>query len=305
MFTDKASLPNYPRILLDSDMNDFLESELTTPELNTFYPYLWLAGTQSSSHVTPLSEQASRGRSIIISENPEFHLLSVSNRIYLKPIPKFLFSHAFWEYLVLKKDLSSAEKEKRKQIGDAARGFLRTWAYLIRHKSDFIVAQRLVLISTKFKYSKFVAFIDKFERVLDQDVSLRYSYGELRLGRLNLWARIALGRPQFHKIVRNYGDYFAQYYAPILFIFGAFSIVLSAMQVALAKQQTQSLGAWGTFTDVCLDFSIFSLLVVILLLCFIIVPFFYRAVDELIFALRANYRKRKRQTNDGENGSYH
>src|SRR4051794_41028604 len=95
----KSSLPEYPRISLQSpEVAKFLTEELTTPDLYKFHPHLWKVGTQRSSHVTPLSEQVVRGRTIIITENPEFHLLWIGDRVYIKSIPKFLLSHAFWEF---------------------------------------------------------------------------------------------------------------------------------------------------------------------------------------------------------------
>ena len=77
------------------------------------------------------------------------------------------------------------------------------------------------------------------------DIRSRYSFGQLRLTRLNLWSKVFLGRFTFYKIHGQYGAYFARYYGPVLFIFGFFSVALSAMQVALAAQPAREVPARG------------------------------------------------------------
>ncbi|KAF4628983.1 hypothetical protein G7Y89_g9167 [Cudoniella acicularis] len=283
----KNTLPSYPRIELSdlSALTPFLKKELTTPDLNTFHPHLWKVGTQSSSHISTLTSQAVRQREIIVTENPELHLVWIYEIVYIKPIPRYLLSHAFWEFY-LTSESSPLSAEEKTEIGNAARGFLRTYAYLVRHKSDFIIAKKHNLIPRKIRHSEFINFIMRFENLQDSDVSLRYGFGELRLTRLNLWSPFALGRWEFHRHEKQYAAYFARFYAPVLFVFGVFATLLNAMQVGLAVQGVQaSETSWAAFMDVCKIFSVVTIFAVVLVVVFLAFLFLVNGVRELVFAL--------------------
>jgi hypothetical protein len=284
----KTTLPSYPRTLInDTAMGTFLTQELTTPDLDKFHKFLWLCGTQSGTDIAPISEQSVRGRTIIVTENVEMHMLWINDRIYLKSIPRFLLSYAFWDFYLGTRNTGLTDAQKI-EVGKAARGYLRSYAYLIRRKLDFQIAQEKGLIPPRIKFSKFVTFIRGFETLENEDISLRYSYGELRLGRLNLWAWLALGRPNYYKTVRHYGDYLAQFYGPVLFIFGIFSVILSSMQVALAveSEPTQSLRRWVSLGNACWVFSVFTLVVVLFLVFILSISSIVRFILELAFAVR-------------------
>jgi hypothetical protein len=206
----------------------------------------------------------------------------------VKPIPKYLLSHAFWEFFLVHPEspLSDIDKD---EIAKAAQGFLRSYSYLIQHKSDFILARddKHILIPKGIRYAEFIRFIIGFQEIHDSAVSRRYSFGELRLTRLNFWAIVAVGRFTFHKTTWQYSAYFAKFYGPILFIFGIFSIVLSAMQVALAVQQSTTLDqSWATFAEVCRVFSIIMLVITVLVVLFLLLALLSRTLRELIFAVR-------------------
>lgn len=293
----KTTLPGQPQIDLQGPSTpDFLKKELATPDLNKFHPHLWKVAKQDSSHISSLCDQIVRGRHIIITENPELHLVWILDRVYIKPIPKCLLSHAFWEFYFASDD--SPLRGDRDEIARAARGFLRSYFYLIQHRSDFIVAQNAdrPLLPKGVRYSEFMRFIAAFESVRDVDVSLRYSYGELRLSRLNFWAVFALGRHTFHKTVWQYGPYLAQFYGPFLFVFAVFSTVLSAMQVALAVQPAIRLdNSWVAFVEGCRVVSIGTLILVVVVILFFVVVFLARSVREVLFAVKDLVRKGREQ----------
>ncbi|TVY34472.1 hypothetical protein LOCC1_G008204 [Lachnellula occidentalis] len=291
---EKNTLPGHPRVTLDdAQLTTFLREELTTPNLDTFTPHLWKVATQSSSHITSLSSQIVRGRDITLSENPSLHLVWINTRIYIKPIPKYLLSHSFWSFYFTSK--YSSMRHEDKILVESARGFLRSYAHLIRHKSDFVLAQRHGLVSQKIRYSQFIRFISCFEQLQDSDVSPRYSYGELRLSRLNFWAPIAIGKLDFHKSVWQYGDFFSRFYGPLLFFFGIFAIILNAMQVALVAQSMDSPSSrsWRMFIDVCNNFSLVTLFVVLFIVFYLSSSFVIRGLREVLFAFKALYRKRR------------
>ena len=175
--------------------NKFARQKLKKNKVST--PRYW--------HISPLHHQAVRGRKIILTENPHLHLVWYYDRIFIKPLPKYLFSHAFWRYLAT----------QPLEVRRAVTGFVRTYAYLIRYESDFRLAtcesNNLFLVPTddgsgrhdgmeRVTFGRFAKFINSFGRISDENVNPRYSYGELRLTRLNICARVFLGKMTFHHI---------------------------------------------------------------------------------------------------------
>lgn len=65
----------------------------------------------------------------------------------------------------------------------------------------------------------------------------RCAYREIRLTRLSFYTEIFLGRFHYHIINAQYGAYFAQFYAPLIFAFGNLTIILSVMQNFLSYRQ--------------------------------------------------------------------
>ncbi|KAF2470796.1 uncharacterized protein BDR25DRAFT_314467 [Lindgomyces ingoldianus] len=249
-------LPGHPRIsLAELDVRDVLEREMMTPDLNRMAPHLWLVAKPSSDHCNPLHEQVVRGRNIVITENPELHLCWIDSKVFIKPIPRCLLSWAFWRHYLDDSNANSDPKAKAKLI-EAVLGYMRSYNFLVRHESDYRIAVKEHLIPVTATYEDFMIFISSFAEIQDSQVSPRYRFGELRLRRLNLWSPLLLKKTYFHKIVWQYGDYLAQYYAPYLFFFGIFSVVLSAMQVGVGAKKD-----WQSFYGVSAWFSVATLIV--------------------------------------------
>lgn len=291
---ERRYLPGQPRIALqdpgDPDkISSYLETEFVTKDLNKLEPLLWLVAKQDSSHISSLTHQIVRGREIIVTENPGLHLVWFNDQIYIKPIPKYLLSHAFWEFYLISKD-SPIPEPKRQAITDASLGFLRSYFYLIQHKSDFLLAMdaRLRLLPKDVSHSGFIKFIAAFEKdqIDDTRVSPRYQFGELRLSRLNFWSKIFLRRLDYQRVYQQYSTYFARFYGPILFLFGVLSVALSAMQVALAVQPLLQWGnSWTTFAKVSRWFSVSTLLSVALVTLLLLLALAVLSLRETVFAL--------------------
>lgn len=304
------TLPGQPSIDLSSpqaasSISQFLEEDLLTPDLDSLSPHLWIVSTPRSSHISPLHHQLVRDRSIIITENPQLHLIWFENRIFIKPIPQYLLSHSFWT-LHLSRHHAAARK--------AAFGFLRSYLYLIRHESDFRIAQKEGLIPDVFTtLEDFSSFTGHFKLVPDTDVSPRFAdYGELRLGRLNLLTRIFLfpKRLTYFHIYRQWGAYFASMFAPLLIVFVVLSIILGSMQVLLAVLQlsgnsppalsvennmasTYDKDSWAHFSDFSRWFSIVALVFtgfVVLVSLGVVLIF---GIHDVWFARRFLHRKRR------------
>jgi hypothetical protein len=296
-----ASLPGQPRMELSSpQIRDYLRDEFVTPTLNTLAPsWLWLVAKQDSSHVSAVHQQLVRGREIVITENPELHLVWYYEKIFLKPIPEYLMSHAFWTYYLCRdsdfRKSSPVPSVRRSELVKGILGFLRSYSYLIRHESDYLLAIRESqrLLPDGVEWRDFALFITQFADVQDTDVSPRYHFGELRLTRLNFWVKVRLGRFYFQKVHGQYGSYFARFYGPLLFVFAVFSVLLSAMQVVLGVEQAANVkGSWQTFASVSRWFSVVSIIsaaVTILILLVILSLLIFR---EVIYALVDLCRKR-------------
>lgn len=293
-----------------------LQRDLLTPRLDRFHPWLFLVATPSSAHVSPLHEQLVRGRAIIITEDPEMHLVWAGDRVFIKPLPPYLLSHAFWRAYLTPgpKKASTCETpffnsgsqgpDDHVRIVRAALGYMRTWFYLVRYESDFRLAQEHHLIphvlplssvppssgassappspeassispssadhQRPLDFATFLRFITAFSpeegpahlspnhpQITDDLVSKRYRFGQLRLTRLNLWAFAALRSWQFHKLSWQYADFFARFYAPLLFAFAVVSIVLSAFQlgtqVHVRAEDGDDTGTWAGWDGVAFD----------------------------------------------------
>jgi len=178
---------------------------------------------------------------------------------------------------------------------------MRTYYFLIQHESDFHIAQTSRLLPTDGKditIEDFHRFIFGFGEIQDHEVSSRYaSYGTLRLSRLNLWAKVFLRRFQFYPEHRQYSEYFARFYAPILFVFGILTVVLGAMQVGL---QANSAGAaskdnWAALQSTSRWFSVATLLCICAIALTLMLLFGFMLLRELTFATKDLIRRRSRK----------
>ncbi|KAH0329153.1 hypothetical protein KCU71_g792, partial [Aureobasidium melanogenum] len=170
-------------------------------------------------------------------------------------MPKYLLSHVFWTDFLTAEPTSKQPGQPK--IVAAAVGFLRSYFYLIQHESDLRIAQQdeLGLVPKNVTWETFCSFSDSFTAISDDEVSERYQYGELRMTRLNFWAAPLLGQMVYQDLGLQYSDYFSPYFAPLLFVFAIFSVLLSAMQVALAAEALDS-KRWLAFWSVSRWFAV-------------------------------------------------
>lgn len=86
----------------------------------------------------------------------------------------------------------------------------------------------------------------------------------------------------------QYGTYFARFYGPLLFIFAVFSVVLSAMQVALAVLPLSDIQppSWSAFARASKGFAVFTLVCVALVGLFLLSALILRMASETAFALK-------------------
>ena len=287
-------LPDQPTVRLNSpNVCEYLKREFCTTELDAFTSYFWLLTTPSHTNISPLHHQLVKGRQIVLTEEPQLHLLWVYNSIYIKPIPRFLLSHAFWSFY-LSPEYSPLSPNDRQATFGAIRGLFRSYYHLIKYKSDFDIAVECRLVPEGIEWETLSDFLSCFADLESDAVSPRYHFGEIRFTRLKFWSSILMYRLSF-KIYGQYADHFSRFYAPLLFIFGVITVVLSAMQVALATD----VQIWSTFTLVCRWFAVITILLVALIGGGLLLKLLKMVGDEVLFMLsKVRFNRRKRRTLD-------
>lgn len=237
---DVDALLGFPLISTQDELQikQFVRQELCSDMLDAMANKLWWMSKQDSRNIAPLHRQLVKRRNIVVSEDPKLHLVWIEDRIFIKPLPRYLLSHAFWErYLVYHRgDASSADV----CTYAAALGYLRTYVHLIKYESDFRIAKEisLSLIPSNITWKEFCEFRAQVARIPDRAVSERYRYGEIRLTRLNFYAPFLIGRSSYQRVHYQYAAYFTRFYGPILFTMAIFSLVLSGFQVLSSMPET-------------------------------------------------------------------
>jgi hypothetical protein len=109
-----------------SQLARFLENEFWCKDLETMAPRLWVMTTFSSGNINPLHRQRVKGREIIVTEEARLHLVCIHhNRIFIKPLPRYLLSQGFWVTHLAKG--SDQQSDRQRNLCKAATGFLRTY----------------------------------------------------------------------------------------------------------------------------------------------------------------------------------
>ena len=238
---------------------DYLHVDLKTPRINAIHHHLWLAGLPDAAR--PLHRQRLLGRSIFVTEDPDEHLVWFEAQIFVKPLPVYLLDYDYWS-----KHLCSDE-----DLYQSACGLLLSYAWLVCHERDLVIAQDIGLLSKDIAWLDWVEFLDTFldniNLVTLSDVSKRYKYGELRLSRLNTIYRLMPPTHSLKNLIRGYragstwyNAFFGRHFKWILAVFAVLSVLLSALQVGLATSMLQNN---GDFQQASYGFTITALVAVV------------------------------------------
>ena len=235
----------------------FVRQQLEIPRLNRIVEHLWLAGRVGNIH--PLHRQYVLGRRVIVTEQADLHLLWINDIIFVKPLPAWLLDKDLWDQQVC----SSAE------LRASADGFLKTYAFLVTYEVDFTIAKDLNLLPEGFTWPTWLQFVQ--DRLLPichnsklSTFAPRYTYGELRLSRINLLYRFL---PElkfkyffrgYHYGSQTYQTFLERNFAWLVVSFAYLALVLTAMQVGLATEQLQGSAA---FNEASYGFTMFSIIV--------------------------------------------
>ncbi|KAF5675925.1 subtilisin-like serine protease [Fusarium denticulatum] len=243
-------VPGHPRVSLE-DPNmvwDLLAREICSDDLDRVANRLWWMSKQDNGNISPLHRQLVKRRTILVTEDPKLHL----------------------------------------HIRRAALGYLRKYYYLVKHESDLRIAQdpSLCLVPPDITWKQFCDFTSSLGDIADRDVSLRYTYGEIRLTRLNFYAPLLLGKSHFQRVEYQYGPYFARFYGPILFVIAVASVVLSGMQVVISVGD----GGGGGWKGAALWISVMAIVSFCSLIFILGLLLVYKVAKEWKFAIRDRLR---------------
>jgi hypothetical protein len=264
-----------PRPVIVAASTDHIKDDLSVEKLNKIHGWLRLAGLPMPPR--PLTYQRAKSREIIICENTNLHLVWAPGRIFLKPLPDYLLEESFWqEHLV-----------RDRQLYGLAFGLLQSYVALIQYRSDFSIAQSEGLVDKDLEWDNWVNIATKVLAQTNPEVNERYTYGELRLSRLNkiLWAHGQLRG--YHFPYQTYGEMFTANLTPITGATVYIALVLTAMQVGLA---THALGNNDAFHNASYGFAVFSILapigLALLVLILILVYVFFNLIYTWLFPRR-------------------
>lgn len=289
------SLPGYADLELSriGPLSAFLVEELECKDLDQISDYLWLMTTQGSDNISWLHRQKVKGREIVPTEEPKLHLVWFYDKIYIKPVPRYLLSQRFWEDHLL--DRKQALGPKHRAILRSALGLLRTYAHLIRYESDIRIAQNknLALLPDNISWDQWCMLRKELLAIEDRDVSGRFRFGEIRLTRLNFYCKFLLYKPYYHRTHRQYGDYFASFYPPLLFLFGIVSVTLGSMQLAATVEQLDD--QWRSLLGLFRMFSAGIIGITFLVLVILVSLFAIKITNEWVFALGTRYALKERR----------
>ncbi|KAM3554896.1 hypothetical protein ARSEF4850_006247 [Beauveria asiatica] len=246
-----------------------VEEELDLQRLTSIQGWLWVAGMPLPPRA--LHHQILLGREIFVTEQMDMHLVWTTGRMFLKPIPRFLLEPAFWiRYLTCQKCGCSPDTNRAIRavtqtdcrcpgLRRRALGFLCSYAALLSHESDFLIAREKHLLPLEVTWCGWRMFVKQLDTEhIYPHIDPRFVHGELRLSRLN--KIYALARTPMRGYMARwdrYGAYLHDHFAWLASATVYIAIVLTAMQVGLA---TESLGHNKAFQSASYGFTVFSIL---------------------------------------------
>lgn len=216
------------------DIRNFLTLDLRTSRLDALHTHLWLAGLMQPAR--ELHRQRLLGRAICITDRPEEHLVWREDSVFAKPLPEYILSHDFWTTNIC----------PHADLYGSALGLLWSYTWLVRSKPDLKIAHEVGLVAVDVDWASWSRLVHDIldgneQNQIWRDVSPRYTYGELRLSRLNTLYRLGFAGMSLGNVVRGYmkgshrySTLFERNFGWLLVVFVYITVVLSGMQVALA-----------------------------------------------------------------------
>ena len=164
-----------------------------------------------------LGYQRALNREIIVHEQMDLYLVWQDERIYLKPIPKYLLDKEFWEafldcdkncasitlgghpgnkYEEPPQEMAYLNIYERYKLRKYAIGFMLSYVSLIPYKSNLRVAKNLGLVPEDLGWDSWRAQVKELLASKEIDnANPRFQYGEHRADPLNTIYRITFRSP--------------------------------------------------------------------------------------------------------------
>ena len=260
-----------------TDKLAFLKQEFGLERLNRIHEWLWLVGRPMPPR--PLHYQKAVQRDIILHEQLDLHLVRTNQRLFLKPIPRYLFWPSFWhDNLSCKEPQRCAFNQHGKEdnnnvetiiedpacetceIYRCALGFILSYASLISYESDLRIAKEAKLVPEALDWPDWRKLVEELLTPTNKrKVNKRYVYGELRLAHFNKICRYTLNSPirGFYYGYNSYHQFWDDNHTRIVALFAYIALVLTAMQVGLA---TKYLQPNNVFQRASYGFTVFSII---------------------------------------------
>ncbi|KAF2475187.1 uncharacterized protein BDR25DRAFT_382021 [Lindgomyces ingoldianus] len=132
---------------------------------------------------------------MIITEEPCLHLVWIHNRIFIKPLLRYLLSHEFWELYL---------SEDSNRLGDC-----RTIHHVnVSQSKQYLQSFNKIsvdILTPRLTLASFGLFTLVLGQIKDLDVLGGYGFGELRLTQLNFHAPLFLCKFHFEQVYGQYG----------------------------------------------------------------------------------------------------
>lgn len=285
------------------DVAQFLKEELSLGVLCEMLPHLWFAGWRRPA--TQLHLQVAMGRQLVVADRMDLHLLWDKNgRVFLKPIPAFIFNQDFWrDHLKCPAACACQDPPPascKTELRSIAFGFLYTYICLISSETDFFVASEARLLPRKtdgsaILWAEWKQWAREFLNQKNNSsikVHPRFLRAELRLSRVNTIHRLT-HFPLLTPYLRGrntYGSLFSDNIAWLATAAVFIALVLTAMQLGLATDQLKGDAA---FQQASYGFAIFAILVPIWMFGLVILRALFQLCKDLP-SLLGNLIKRRR-----------
>lgn len=221
------------------NVSQFVARDLCVKRLNDVQEWLWIAGRALPPR--PLTFQIAVGRTIVPDQRGEMHVVwEGTRRMHIKPLPRYLLASQFWRDHIC----------PHAHVYSDAVGFLYSYLALIQYESDFAIAKSHNLVSESLDWTSWVLLTQQVLTAGTSNCSSlattrlgpelkrspRYTYGELRLSRLNLLYRLRYGCliRGYEYRYQTYGELLTAYIAPLSITTVYIALALTAMQTGLA-----------------------------------------------------------------------
>lgn len=284
-------------------IHDWIDKETDLTRLAAIHNSLWVVGRPVPPR--PLHYQRLLGRQVVITERLDLHLVWTKDRIFIKPLPRFLLEPFFWaEYLHCR--AVPPFNSHGNQCGDCSRrarslGFLFSYAALIAHESDFHIAREAHLIPEEVQWLSWRKAVQELLAPREAVYSMidpSFYYGELRLSRLNkiylFWKTPLRG---YMSRWNRYGTFFHDNFALLASSTVYVVVVLTAIQVGLATQALQNSAA---FQSASYGFTVFAIVGPLAAASVAVILFFYLVTTNWIMARR--YKEQRLRRIQGRRG---